>query len=92
MISLHENGLNGILADEMGLGEWEGGPPRGTMSAFTGGLCPAGKTLQSISLLAYTHEFLGNDGPHLVLVPKSTLGNWCAPYLPPSSIESRCLT
>jgi SNF2 family DNA or RNA helicase len=35
-----------------------------------------GKTLQSISLLAYVHEFLHNEGPHLVLVPKSTLGNW----------------
>lgn len=79
MISLHENGLNGILADEMGLGElsrvlatlsWPGAEPNRRPSPV------AGKTLQSISLLAYTHEYLGNEGPHLILVPKSTLGNW----------------
>jgi SWI/SNF-related matrix-associated actin-dependent regulator of chromatin subfamily A member 5 len=35
-----------------------------------------GKTLQSISLLAWALEGLGNTGPHMVLVPKSTLGNW----------------
>jgi SNF2 family DNA or RNA helicase len=35
-----------------------------------------GKTLQTISLLAYLHEYRGITGPHLVLVPKSTLGNW----------------
>lgn len=40
----------------------------------------AGKTLQSISLLAYTQEYLGSDGPHLVLVPKSTLGNWITEF------------
>lgn len=36
-----------------------------------------GKTLQSISILAYMAEFKGKHGPHLVLVPKSTLSNWC---------------
>lgn len=36
-----------------------------------------GKTLQTISLLAYLREFRGIRGPHLVIVPKSTLGNWC---------------
>ncbi|GBF94412.1 chromatin-remodeling complex ATPase chain [Raphidocelis subcapitata] len=35
-----------------------------------------GKTLQTISLLAYLNEYRGIKGPHLVLVPKSTLGNW----------------
>jgi SWI/SNF-related matrix-associated actin-dependent regulator of chromatin subfamily A member 5 len=35
-----------------------------------------GKTLQSISLLAYLHKFQNISGPHLVVVPKSTLGNW----------------
>lgn len=34
---------------------------------------PAGKTLQTISLLGYLQEALGNQGPHLILVPKSTL-------------------
>ena len=36
-----------------------------------------GKTFQTISLLAYLHEFRAIKGPHLVIVPKSTLGNWC---------------
>lgn len=36
-----------------------------------------GKTLQSISVLAYMKEFKKVDGPHLVMVPKSTLSNWC---------------
>jgi len=35
-----------------------------------------GKTLQSISMLGYLHEFKNIDGPHLVLVPKTTLSNW----------------
>jgi hypothetical protein len=36
-----------------------------------------GKTLQSISLLAFLHKFKGISGPHMVVVPKTTLGNWC---------------
>lgn len=35
-----------------------------------------GKTLQSISVLAYMHEYKGVSGPHIILVPKSTLSNW----------------
>lgn len=35
-----------------------------------------GKTLQTISLLAYLREFRGITGPHIVIVPKSTLHNW----------------
>ena len=35
-----------------------------------------GKTLQTISLLGYLHEFRGISGPHMVIVPKSTLHNW----------------
>ncbi|XRB05303.1 SWI/SNF-related matrix-associated actin-dependent regulator of chromatin subfamily A member 5 [Pycnococcus provasolii] len=35
-----------------------------------------GKTLQSISLLGYLHEYRGITGPHLIIVPKSTLSNW----------------
>lgn len=35
-----------------------------------------GKTLQSISLLGYMLEFKNVQGPHLVIVPKSTLSNW----------------
>eukprot|EP00884_Botryococcus_braunii_P010359 jgi/Botrbrau1/19324/Bobra.0073s0055.1 len=35
-----------------------------------------GKTLQTISLLGYLHEYRGIKGPHMVIVPKSTLHNW----------------
>ena len=35
-----------------------------------------GKTLQSISLLAFLRESRDVKGPHLVIVPKSTIGNW----------------
>jgi len=35
-----------------------------------------GKTLQSISLLAFLHDFKRISGPHLIITPKSTLGNW----------------
>ena len=35
-----------------------------------------GKTLQSISVIAYLKQFLKIDGPHLIMVPKSTLSNW----------------
>jgi SWI/SNF-related matrix-associated actin-dependent regulator of chromatin subfamily A member 5 len=35
-----------------------------------------GKTLQSISILAYHWEYLKIQGPHLIAVPKSTLSNW----------------
>mmetsp|Transcript_40687 Transcript_40687/g.90456 ORF Transcript_40687/g.90456 Transcript_40687/m.90456 type:complete len:1088 (-) Transcript_40687:511-3774(-) len=36
-----------------------------------------GKTLQTISLCAYLYEYRGITGPHIVIVPKSTLHNWC---------------
>jgi len=35
-----------------------------------------GKTLQTISLLGFCLEYLQLRGPHIVLVPKSTLANW----------------
>ncbi|OIT20860.1 putative chromatin-remodeling complex atpase chain [Nicotiana attenuata] len=35
-----------------------------------------GKTLQTISLMGYLHEFRGITGPHMVVAPKSTVGNW----------------
>lgn len=35
-----------------------------------------GKTLQTISLVAYLYEYRGITGPHIVIVPKSTLHNW----------------
>jgi SWI/SNF-related matrix-associated actin-dependent regulator of chromatin subfamily A member 5 len=35
-----------------------------------------GKTLQTISFLGYLRHMQGISGPHLVIVPKSTLDNW----------------
>lgn len=35
-----------------------------------------GKTLQSISVLVYMMEYQNRNGPHLIVVPKSTLSNW----------------
>lgn len=35
-----------------------------------------GKTIQVIALLAYLKEKLHNRGPHLIVVPASTLDNW----------------
>eukprot|EP00127_Corallochytrium_limacisporum_P006544 Clim_evm16s230 gene=Clim_evmTU16s230 len=35
-----------------------------------------GKTLQTISLLGYLKHYRGINGPHLIVVPKSTLLNW----------------
>lgn len=38
-----------------------------------------GKTIQVISFLAYLKE-QGNKGPHLIVVPSSTLENWCREF------------
>ncbi|KAL5289195.1 SMARCA5 family protein [Megaselia abdita] len=35
-----------------------------------------GKTLQTISLLGYLKHYKNQAGPHIVIVPKSTLQNW----------------
>uniref|UniRef100_A0A7S1XF10 Uncharacterized protein n=1 Tax=Compsopogon caeruleus TaxID=31354 RepID=A0A7S1XF10_9RHOD len=35
-----------------------------------------GKTMQTIALLAFLREFRDIKGPHLVIVPKTTMGNW----------------
>lgn len=35
-----------------------------------------GKTLQTISLLGYMKHYRSIQGPHMVIVPKSTLANW----------------
>eukprot|EP01027_Heterolobosea_sp_BB2_P013730 GEZU01019767.1.p1 GENE.GEZU01019767.1~~GEZU01019767.1.p1 ORF type:complete len:1306 (-),score=411.03 GEZU01019767.1:96-3443(-) len=35
-----------------------------------------GKTIQTISLIAYLMEMKNNKGPHLVIVPLSTIENW----------------
>jgi len=35
-----------------------------------------GKTLQTISFLCYLKHIRGVNGPHIIIVPKSTLSNW----------------
>ena len=39
-----------------------------------------GKTLQTISLLGYMCLMRDIPGPHVVIVPKSTLSNWMAEF------------
>ncbi|EIN12993.1 SNF2 family DNA-dependent ATPase [Punctularia strigosozonata HHB-11173 SS5] len=39
-----------------------------------------GKTLQTISFLSYLKHNLGSNGPHIVVVPKSTLQNWAREF------------
>ncbi|KAG5844892.1 hypothetical protein ANANG_G00132990 [Anguilla anguilla] len=51
-----------------------------------------GKTLQTISLLGYMKHYRNIPGPHMVLVPKSTLYNWMnefARWVP--SLKAVCL-
>uniref|UniRef100_A0A8C4R299 SNF2 related chromatin remodeling ATPase 5 n=1 Tax=Eptatretus burgeri TaxID=7764 RepID=A0A8C4R299_EPTBU len=51
-----------------------------------------GKTLQTISLLGYMKHYRNISGPHMVLVPKSTLHNWMCEFkrwIP--SIDAVCL-
>jgi SWI/SNF-related matrix-associated actin-dependent regulator of chromatin subfamily A member 5 len=39
-----------------------------------------GKTLQTISFLGYLRHIMGITGPHLIVVPKSTLDNWAREF------------
>ncbi|KAI9746550.1 MAG: hypothetical protein M1818_000263 [Claussenomyces sp. TS43310] len=39
-----------------------------------------GKTLQTIAFLGYLRHICGITGPHLVVVPKSTLDNWAREF------------
>ncbi|XP_006454979.1 SNF2 family DNA-dependent ATPase [Agaricus bisporus var. bisporus H97] len=39
-----------------------------------------GKTLQTISFLAYLKHYRDTSGPHLIVVPKSTLQNWAREF------------
>lgn len=35
-----------------------------------------GKTIQTISLIAFLREYKAVNGPHLIIMPKSVVGNW----------------
>lgn len=87
LISLYENGINGILADEM-VCTFSLKPYRMVITMNFSSVCRIymyyyilytqglGKTLQTISLLGYMKHYRNIPGPHMVLVPKSTLYNW----------------
>ena len=93
LVKLYDNGINGILADEMGLGASPAPCSTRLFVAnlflllrkcrarctihYVLSRALAGKTLQSISLLAYLHETRGVTGPHICIVPKSVVNNWC---------------
>lgn len=52
-----------------------------------------GKTLQTISLLGYLKHFRNIPGPHMVIVPKSTLQNWMNEFKQwCPTIKTVCLT
>ncbi|KAG6845934.1 hypothetical protein H0H87_000740 [Tephrocybe sp. NHM501043] len=54
------------------------------------GMYSLGKTIQVISFFAHLKE-KGNKGPHLVVVPSSTLENWCrefARFAPTISVQT----
>jgi SWI/SNF-related matrix-associated actin-dependent regulator of chromatin subfamily A member 5 len=35
-----------------------------------------GKTIQTISIIAFIREYKKVKGPHIIIAPKITLGNW----------------
>ncbi|KAI1900229.1 hypothetical protein AGOR_G00047850 [Albula goreensis] len=86
LVLLHQHKLSGILADEMvrhqALAHSVRVHAHVHMRAFVC-MCTQinkeiyglGKTIQAIAFLAYLHQE-GNDGPHLITVPSSTLDNW----------------
>lgn len=80
MVSLHHNGLNGILADEMVSHRLPSHLRHTTCILIDAYLQGLGKTLQTISFLSYLKHHLNITGPHLVVVPKSTLQNWAREF------------
>ena len=87
LIRLYDNGINGILADEMVRFRNGAAAARPVLTRVPVSVQGLGKTLQTISLLGYLAEQRAITGPHIVIVPKSTLGNWCA-YAPSSRARS----
>lgn len=75
LVALHHNGLNGILADEMVYLAYHLSCQLAHLQ-FQG----LGKTLQTISFLSYLKHYKNVAGPHLIVVPKSTLQNWAREF------------
>jgi SWI/SNF-related matrix-associated actin-dependent regulator of chromatin subfamily A member 5 len=75
MVSLHHNRLNGILADEMVCHLYA--QSFSVLHDYSQGL---GKTLPTISFLAYLKHHQDISRLHLIVVPKSTLQNWAREF------------
>jgi SWI/SNF-related matrix-associated actin-dependent regulator of chromatin subfamily A member 5 len=48
-----------------------------------------GKTIQTISIIAFLRQYKKINGPHLIIAPKITLGNWVREFqkwLPPCRV------
>ncbi|KAF9529360.1 SNF2 family N-terminal domain-containing protein [Crepidotus variabilis] len=52
---------------------------RSSLSCILADEMGLGKTIQVIGFLAYLRE-IGKKGPHLIVVPSSTLENWCREF------------
>ncbi|EAU91796.2 Fun30p [Coprinopsis cinerea okayama7 len=74
---LYRRGYSCILADEMGESPFKAFCPSNSESLCV--ILGLGKTIQVISFLAHLKE-QGNRGPHMVVVPSSTLENWCREF------------
>ena len=56
--------------------DWTSPHPLRQLTKHTKTEMGLGKTLQAISILVYMMEYRDVTGPHLIVVPKSTLSNW----------------
>lgn len=73
------NSLHGILHEHQVTGiSWMVHMYLQGMPMILGDQMGLGKTIQAIGFLAYLHEKLGKQGPHLIVVPLSVMSNWLA--------------
>lgn len=69
--------INGLMRDYQVAGlNWMISLHENGISGILADEMGLGKTLQTISFLGYLRHIIGITGPHLVIVPKSTLDNW----------------
>ncbi|EAT86336.2 hypothetical protein SNOG_06505 [Parastagonospora nodorum SN15] len=69
--------INGVMRDYQVMGlNWLISLHENGISGILADEMGLGKTLQTISFLGYLRFIAGITGPHLVVVPKSTLDNW----------------
>merc|ERR1712159_908224 len=60
--------------------EWLASPYVNKLHGILADEMGLGKTVQTIALLVYLKELKKNKGPHLIVAPKSTLGNWMSEF------------